>query len=130
MDADTLHELQRMSRSRSLPRRAVRQPRALVLAASGVPNAEIARRYRITDDTVRAWRQRFAREGLAGIGRIAPGRGRKPSVSAATERAVVRETLRAHEPPRLTAAGLGRRFRISAEVVKRIWRDFGVTPQR
>ena len=131
VDADTRRELERISRSRSrsLPRRAIVQARALLLAADGVPNAEIARRCHITDDTVRAWRRRFAAYGVAGVGRIAPGRGRKPSVSVATEKAVVRATLRANDGSRTGTAGrIGQRFGISADVVRRIWQRYDVVP--
>lgn len=84
VDDATLQELRRISRSRSRSRRARLQARALLLAADGIPNAQIARRCHITDDTVRAWRKLFTQDGIAAIGRIAPGRGRKPSVTAAT----------------------------------------------
>ncbi|HEX4819387.1 MAG TPA: helix-turn-helix domain-containing protein, partial [Acidimicrobiales bacterium] len=65
--------------------RARLQARVLLLAVEGVSNAEIARRCHLTDDTVRAWRKQFTAHGLGWIGRIAPGRGRKPSVAAAAE---------------------------------------------
>ena len=85
VDDDTRRELQRISRSRSQSRRARLQARVLLLAVEGVSNAEIARRCHLTDDTVRAWRKQFTAHGLGWIGRIAPGRGRKPSVAAAAE---------------------------------------------
>ncbi len=129
VDEDTRRELQRISRSRSRSRRARLQARVLLLAVDGVPNAEIARRCHLTDDTVRAWRKQFTANGLTWIGRIAPGRGRKPSVSPATERAVVRATLRSRAGAPCQIAGrLSTRFGISLDVVRRIWRDFGVLP--
>src|SRR5947207_3391872 len=81
------------ARSRSLPHRMVVQSKALLLAADGVANGEIARRCDTTPDTVRRWRARFDAEGIDGVGVIAPGRGRKPEISQGTVDAIVDDTL-------------------------------------
>ena len=65
------------------------QARALLWAADGVANEEIARRSRVDSDTVRRWRSRFAEEGVDGVGAIAKGRGRKSSLPASTVQRVV-----------------------------------------
>ena len=64
--------------SASLPFRKVRQARALIMAADGVANVAIAREVGVNVGTVRAWRKRFAQDGVEGVGVIRPGRGRKP----------------------------------------------------
>src|ERR671918_2120680 len=69
--------LEHMARSTSLPHRKVTQARAPLLAANGVATNEVARRCQTTSESVRGWRRRFEREGVDGVGRIAPGRGRK-----------------------------------------------------
>ena len=56
-------ELVRMSRSTSLPHRTVVQAKALLMAADGVANEEIARRSGADSDAVRRWRKRFTGEG-------------------------------------------------------------------
>ena len=56
-------ELGRMANSPSLEHRKVVQARALLWAADGVPNEEIARRSGVDSDTVRRWRARFAEQG-------------------------------------------------------------------
>ncbi len=66
-------QLERMARSASLPHRAVRQAKALLWAAEGVPNAEVARRWGVDPDAVRAWRRRFEEKGVAGVGVVAKG---------------------------------------------------------
>lgn len=76
-------ELERMAASTSLPHRQVVQARGLLLASDGVANEEIARRCDVDSDTVRRWR-RFGEQGVAGVGRIAKGRGRKPSLPPGT----------------------------------------------
>jgi transposase len=81
---------ERMAASTSLPHRQVVQAQGLLLACDGVSNEEIARQCRVDSDTVRRWRCRFAEQGLPGVGRIANGRGRKPSLPAG----VVEEVLR------------------------------------
>ena len=81
-----------MSRSSSRPHRVVLQAKALLLAADGLANAEIARRCEVDPDAVRRGRSRFAVEGSAGVGVIAKGRGRKPSLPPGTVEEVLRLT--------------------------------------
>src|SRR6266704_1994534 len=64
-------ELARMANSSLLPHRKVVQARALLLAAGGVANEEIARRVEVDSDTVRRWRSRFLDQGPAGDDRDA-----------------------------------------------------------
>ena len=61
----------------------------LLLAADGVANEHIARQVGVSPKTVRAWRARFAEEGLAKLGKVRPGEhaivlclDEKPSVQA------------------------------------------------
>jgi transposase len=125
--------LEWMARSTSLPHRKVVQAKALLLAADGVGTNEVARRCHTTDDSVRAWRRRFMEHGVEGVGRIAPGRGRKPWLPPGTVEAVVHDTLHAtpddgstHWSTRLMAARHG----IGKDAVARIWRDHNLKPWR
>jgi transposase len=126
-------ELEVMARSSSLPHRKVVQARALLLAADGVANGEIARRCETTPDTVRRWRTRFALDGVAGVGVIAPGRGRKPSVPAKVVEAIVHDTL--HEKPpdgstQWTTRSMAQRHGVSKDMVARIWKARNLKPWR
>ncbi len=85
--------LEAMAGSVSLPYRVVVQARALLDAADGVANMEIARRQATTPDTVRRWRRRFESGGVGQVGRVAPGRGRKPVISEEKVSEIVRETM-------------------------------------
>src|SRR3954447_18053324 len=85
-------ELIRMSRSTSRPHRVVVQARALLMAADGLANAEIARLCEGDAAAVRRWRARFAEESPAGVGVIAKGRGRKPSLPPGAVEEVLRLT--------------------------------------
>lgn len=124
-------ELERMARSTSLAHRTVRQAKALLWAADGVSNEEIARRCRVDSDAVRRWRARFAESGPAGVGVIAKGRGRKPRLPAGTVAEVVRVTQ--HESPddgatQWTTRSLAARFGLSKDTVAKIWRDHNLKP--
>ena len=81
-----------LTRSTTRPHRVVVQAKGLLMAADGVANAEIARRCEVDDDAVRRWRARFAATGPAGVGVIAKGRGRKPSLPNGTVEEVLRLT--------------------------------------
>ena len=125
--------LGRLARSTTLPHRTVTQARAVLWAADGVADEEIARRCRVDSDTVRRWRRRFAQRGTEGLGVIAPGRGRKPWLPDGTVAEVVRITQ--HEAPADTTThwstrAMAQRVGISKHTVARIWRDHGLTPWR
>ncbi len=85
-------ELGRMAVSTSLPHRQVVQARALLWAADGLANEEIARRCEVDSEAVRRWRSRFAEKGVDGVGITAKGRGRKSNLPAGTVEEVLRLT--------------------------------------
>lgn len=123
--------LEQMARSTSAPHRVVVQAKALLLAADGVGTNEVARRCQTTNDSVRSWRRRFEAEGVAGVGRIAKGRGRRSWLPEGTVAAVVHDTLHnspddgsTHWTTRLMAARHG----IGKDSVARIWRDHHLKP--
>src|SRR5574339_112339 len=89
--------LEVLARSGAAPFREVRRAQALLMAADGLPNVRIAAAVGVTPVTVRAWRTRFAEEGLAKFAQVREGRGRKPSIPAETVNEIVRVTL--HEAP-------------------------------
>ena len=123
--------LERMQRSTSLPHRQVVQAKALLLAADGVATNEVARRCSTTDTSVRAWRRRFEAEGVEGVGRIAPGRGRRSWLPDGAVAAVVEDTRR-NEPDdgstHWTTRLMAKRHGIGKDSVARIWRDHGLKP--
>lgn len=124
-------ELARMAGSSVLPHREVVQAQALLWAADGVANEEIARRSQVESDTVRAWRKRFAEKGIGGVGKVAKGRGRKPWLPAdAAER--VLELTRNGTPPggatHWSTRSLADVAGVSKDTVGRIWADHGLKP--
>ena len=103
------------------------------MAADGVANEEIARSCGVTSDTVRRWRSRFVQSGLAGVGLVAKGRGRRTTLPAATIAEVLRLTL--HEQPGHGATAwstraMAARVGIGKDAVARIWAQHDLQPHR
>ena len=124
-------ELVRLSKSASLPHRTVVQARGLLLAADGVANQETARRCGVDSDTVRRWRRRFADKGVAGVGVIAAGRGRKRSIAAGTVEEVVRLTHKerpADGSTQWSTRSMAARVGVGKDTVAKIWADHGLKP--
>ena len=124
--------LERLARAQSAPYRQVLRARVLLLAADGVANNVIAEEVGVTPVTVRAWRQRFAVDGLAGLGKIREGRGRKPSVPEEAVAEILRLTTTTtpagatHWSCRTMAKQVG----VSPATVQRIWSDLGLASHR
>ena len=89
--------LETLAKSQSVAHRVVRRARALLLAGDGVPNSTIGETVGISRPTVLAWRNQFEKEGLAGFGEVAKGRGPKPSISEEKVAEIVELTL--HSKP-------------------------------
>ena len=131
MSVDQRAELVRLSKSASLPHRTVVQARGLLLAADGVANQETARRCGVDSDTVRRWRRRFADKGVAGVGVIAAGRGRKRSIAAGTVEEVVRLTHKerpADGSTQWSTRSMAARVGVGKDTVAKIWADHGLKP--
>ena len=122
--------LRSLVRSSSAPAGLSRRGRIVLLAAEGLPNAEIARRVGVTRQTVISWRARYQAGGVAALGDLArPGR---PPVH--DEVAVVVATL-TPPPARLavthwSARLLGEQLGVSFATVARIWRKWDLQPWR
>ena len=98
MTAEQRVELETIARSTSRPYREVRHAKALLMAADGVANTEIAERVGVGRGSVLAWRSRFEADGVERIGKVAKGRGRKRSISQETIERVVHDTLHSTPP--------------------------------
>ena len=120
-----------MASSTVLAHRVVVQAKALLWAAEGVANDEIGRRCGVDSDSARRWRSRFAEKGVAGVGVIAKGRGRKPSLPPGTVAEVLRltrEELPADGSTHWSTRTLAARVGIGKDTVARIWADHGLKP--
>lgn len=118
--------LEALARSHTAPVWEVRQARALLWAADGVSNGEIARRSETNRSTVRRWRSQFKSEGIASVGRILLGRGRPPWIYAVKIEAIVSDTL--HTVPddgskSWSTRAMADRHGVGKDTVARIWRS-------
>ncbi len=126
-------ELEKVARSGVSAYRVVRQAEVLLLAADGLANEEIARRCGVAPNTVRRWRTRFAESGVAGVGRVAPGRGRPRVVTGGREEAIVADTLTRRPDDgsvSWSTRTLAARHGVGKDTVARIWRRHGLRPWR
>jgi hypothetical protein len=67
LTASQRHRLTKLARGHKSQYRDRLRAQIVLDAAGDYANAAIARRRRVTPDTVRKWRGRFAAEGLAGL---------------------------------------------------------------
>lgn len=119
-----------LTRSTSTPPRQALRARALMLAADGAANDRIAAELGLSATTVRSWRSRFVADGLAQLGRVRPGQGAKPTITAETVEAIVWATEHS-EPtghPHWSCQAMADQFGVSAASVYRIWRARGLKP--
>lgn len=124
--------LEVLARSQTALHREVQRARVLLLAGDGVANARIAERVGVASATVLAWRRRFGEEGLAKLGRVRSGRGRKQTIPQSTIEEIVDLTRNSkpaghtHWSVRTMAAASG----VSPAQVQRIWAARGLKPHR
>jgi transposase len=130
MTAGQRQTLEAIARSQTAPHGLVIRAKALLLAADGVANTHIAAQVAVSVPTVRGWRKRFIRDGLREFGKVAEGRGRKPSISAEKIDEIVRLTQETkpdgetHWSTRTMAKAAG----VSPASVQRIWSARGLKP--
>jgi len=122
--------LEEIAASTSKPHGMVRQAKGLLMAADGLANAVIAQRLGVSRSTVLGWRERFAEDGVKGVGKVRPGRGRKAVIPAEKVEEIVRATQETtpedatHWSVRTMAAqqGVGKSF------VHKVWQARGLKP--
>ena len=103
---------------------------ALLLAAEGLASTAIAARLEVSPASVAAWRERFAEEGLANLGRVRKGRGRKPSIPPEKIEAIVAATLHTKPPGEThwSCRSMARAQGVSRATVQRVWSARGLKP--
>jgi transposase len=131
LSGDDRWQLEKIARSGSLPHRAVRQARALIWASEGLPHEEVARRSGVDSDSVRAWRRRFEEKGVAGVGVIAKGRGRRSWLPEGTVAEILRMTQQELPPDGAThwsTRALAERLGVGKDTIARTWRNHELKP--
>ncbi|MHB8693103.1 MAG: IS630 family transposase [Solirubrobacteraceae bacterium] len=124
--------LEKLIRSHTAPHRDVQRARVLLMASDGFANTRIASEVGVAPMTVKAWRDRFAEDGLKDFSAVRPGRGRRPSIPAAKVEEIVRLTL--HETPpgetHWSCRTMAKRAGVSSSTVQRVWSARGIKPHR
>lgn len=129
--AETMAELERLSRSRSGQVRMVQRARIVLACLRGKRNDEIAREMSLRPNTVGQWRQRFAARGLAGL-QDAPRSG-KPAKYGVELRDRILAQLELAPPAGMASwdgASLAVALGVSDDAVWRVLRKQGIQLQR
>ena len=121
-------ELERLTRSSTVPAAMAQRARIVLLAAEGVANYVIAERVGVSRPTVNLWRSRYAERGLAGLAEEQrPGRPRtvdRAEIIAATLTPPPKSLGVTHWSCRLLAPRLG----VDHATVAAVWKEYGVKP--
>jgi transposase len=130
LSAEERGVLVRWSRGRSTPARLVLRARAILLAADGIENKDIAEQLSTSRPTVGLWRTRFAEGRIAAIEKDAPRRGRRPRQREAAEARIVEATTQ-QRPANAThwsVRTLAEHLDVDRSLVHRVWRANGLKP--
>lgn len=125
-------QLQQWASAHGTPQQVVLRCRIVLAAAEGKSDVAIAEHLSINRKTVVLWRKRFSGEGLDGLWKIAPGRGRKPVYDVDKIAAIVNATLHtkpegmAHWSCRTMAKSQG----VSKSMISNIWKAHNLKPHR
>lgn len=132
ISAEDRRAVERLAQASKTPQRTALHARAILLAAEGLPNSGIAARVGVSRQTVITWRQRFQAEGTRSLAGVAPGRGRKTSISPEQVARIVHDTL--HTTPATethwSCRTMAKAHGVSAATIQRIWDAHGLEPHR
>jgi transposase len=123
--------LEAIASSATLPHRAVREAKGLLMAADGVANTVIAEHLEVSRSTVLAWRRDFAEHGIEWVGKVRPGRGPKPTISEERIEKMVDDTLHRTPPDGAThwsVRSMATHAGMSKSQVQKVWKARGIKP--
>ena len=124
--------LERWVGAQKTPQSVAMRARIVLRAAAGDSNTQIAGELGISRPTVIMWRKRFAEGGAAALAETKAGRGRKPTISAAKVKAIVKATTQTTPPGEThwSCRSMARAQGVSPASVQRIWDAHGLKPHR
>jgi transposase len=123
-------QLEAIAANTTLPHRAVREAKGLLMAADGVANSVIGERLGVSRSTVLGWRRDFVEHGIEWVGKVRPGRGPKPTIPQEKIEAMVHDTLHT-TPPGAThwsVRSMAKHCGLSKSKVQQIWAARGIRP--
>jgi transposase len=125
-------ELERWVSAHRTPQQVAQRCRIILAAAKGQRDKDIAKSMGINFKTAALWRQRFCHEGPECLWAVAPGRGRKPQLTADKIEEIVNATVQS-QPPGAThwsCRTMAKAHGVSKATVNRIWQSHGLQPHR
>ena len=132
MTDDQSRTLHAWLRAPTTPQGIALRARIVLAAAQGAPNQRIAKDMGVSRSTVLLWRRRFQEGGPDALTHISPGRGRRPTYTAARVTQIVEATTQTkprgatHWSTRTMAKAQG----LSKATIQRIWSAHGLQPHR
>ena len=132
VSADDRILLEEFLRSGNTPQKVAFRIRIVLEASKGKSNNELAQNLATTRVTILKWRQRYLGKGVEGLLEDEPGRGRKRSIDAEKEAAIVKATLET-KPKNATqwsTRSLASEQGVSDTTVLRIWHSHHLQPHR
>jgi len=121
-------QLEALVRSRTVGQQTALRGRIILQAAQGASNQRIAQALRVNRHTVERWRERFVREGLAGL-KDALRAGRPPRLSPEKAQAVITQVVRPpHGRRRWSCRSMARHAGVSKSQVHRWWQANDLKP--
>jgi transposase len=124
--------MEELVRSGSTPQKVIFRIAIVLGAADGKSNGQLVRDLGTTKSSVLKWRARYRESGLDGILDDAPRSGRKKTIGAEKEAAIVQATLRT-KPPQAThwsTRSMADAQGVSDTTVHRIWKAHRLQPHR
>ena len=125
-------ELERGVNAHRTPQQVAQRCRIVLAAANGEKDQDIAHAMKINFKTVALWRQRFLHEGPDCLWEVAPGRGRKPRLTADKIEEVIDATLQTlpKGATRWSCRTMAEQQGLSKATINRIWQSHGLQPHR
>jgi transposase/transcriptional regulator with XRE-family HTH domain len=123
--------LEAIASNTTLPHRAVREARGLLMAADGVANSVIAVGLGVSRSTVLGWRRDFVEHGVDWVGKVRPGRGPKPTISQERIEEMVHDTL--HTKPsdgstHWSVRSMAKHSGLSKSTIQKVWSARRIRP--
>ncbi|HJW75124.1 MAG TPA: IS630 family transposase [Thermoleophilia bacterium] len=124
--------LERWASAQKTPQSVALRARIVLKAGEGESNSAIARTLGVSRPTVILWRSRFEEGGPQALTETKPGRGRKPTISAAKIKAIVQATTQTRPPGQThwSCRTMAKAQGVSPATVQRIWDAHGLRPHR
>ena len=134
LSASVKEQLEKNIRSRTTPIRLLERSKMILLAADNIPNYKISKELGVDVNTVGRWRNRFAENGLEGIGKDLPrgsNHGGKNSKEKAKLRSKIIKITTQEKPKNGThwsTRSLAKVMGINHSFINRVWRENGLKP--